>query len=110
METFHRRIKIIYAEKKKILAPFDVDIVTYQDLFKSMSMKENIRSIAKDIREEIVNYTTTKLPHDLSAEDLLKGECNSVPELTIFSLGQDLMYATYSRRVLTSKHVSWGWQ
>lgn len=59
METFHRRIKIIYAEKKKNLAPFDVNIVTYQDLFKSMSMKENIRSIAKDIREEIVNYTYT---------------------------------------------------
>lgn len=81
METFHRRIKIIYAEKKKFLAPFDVNILTYQDLFKTMSMKENIRSIAKEIREEILNYTTTKLPHDLSAEDLLKGECDSLPQL-----------------------------
>lgn len=138
METFEKKIKIIYAEKKKFLAPFSLDIVTYNSLFKTMTMKETIRVVAAQLREEILNSTTTKLPEDCTAEDLIKGESNNVPELliyfleafvlgdvshssttarekkknnndlTIFSLGQDMIYAASSHKIKTSKHITLG--
>lgn len=46
METFDKEIKIIYAEKKKYLAPFSATLLTYKDLFKTMAVKETIRSVA----------------------------------------------------------------
>ncbi|XP_018358131.1 PREDICTED: uncharacterized protein LOC108757918 isoform X2 [Trachymyrmex cornetzi] len=139
METFHKRIKIIFAEKKQFLVPFSVHILTYSDSFKTMALKENIRSVAAKLREEILNSTTTKLPDDCTAEDLIRGECDNVPELltcfletllwgdvsdhlsrkarenkrknndlAIFSLGQDLIYATSSHKIKTSKHITLG--
>lgn len=81
MDTFNHKIKIIYAEKKKCLAPFSASILKYSDLFKTMAMKESIRSIAIKLREEILNVTRTELPEDITAEDLISGECNYVPEL-----------------------------
>ncbi|XP_077263749.1 uncharacterized protein LOC143898274 isoform X3 [Temnothorax americanus] len=138
MDTFDRKIKIIYAEKKKFLAPFSACILTYKDLFKTMVMKETIRSVAIQLREEILNSTRKKLAEDCTAEDLITGECDYVPELltcfletliwgdvshrskeirenknynkelAIFSLGQDLIYAASSHKIKTSKHITLG--
>lgn len=138
MDTFNHRIKIIYAEKRKFLAPFSASILMYNDLFKTMAMKETIRSVATKLREEILNCTKTTLPEDCTAEDLIAGECNYVPELlkcfletfihgdlshkskksrektmynkelTIFSLGQDLIYAALNHNIKTSKHITLG--
>lgn len=38
-------------------------------------MKETIRSVAAQLREEILN-STTKLPEDCTAQDSIKGECD----------------------------------
>lgn len=138
METFKKEIKIIYAEKKKFLAPFSLDFVTYNELFKTMAMKETIRAVAAQLREEIRNSSITKLPEDCTAEDLIKGESDYVPELLtcfletfvlgdvshsskaargkkrnnndlrIFSLGQDMIYAASSHKIKTSKHITLG--
>lgn len=138
VETFDQKIKIIYAEKKKFLAPFSAHILAFNDLFKSMTIKETIRSVAHQLREEIFNSTKTKLPDEFTAENLIKGEFDYVPdlmkcfletlisgnvshlskkarekrtnknELTIFSLGQDLIYATMSHKIKTSKHITLG--
>lgn len=39
-DTFQKTIKIVYAEKKKFLAPLSLNIVAYDALFKAMAMKE----------------------------------------------------------------------
>uniref|UniRef100_A0A6P7FYQ7 Uncharacterized protein LOC114335591 n=1 Tax=Diabrotica virgifera virgifera TaxID=50390 RepID=A0A6P7FYQ7_DIAVI len=138
LETFPKKIKCIFAEKKKFLAPTSANIVACNDLFKAMSMKETIRLVGAQLREEILNSTTTKLPEDCTAEDLIKGECDYVPELltcflesfvlgdvshlsqkkrdikknsndlAIFSIGQDMIYAASSHKIKTSKHITLG--
>lgn len=138
METFDKKIKNIYAEKKKFLAPFSATLLTYKDLFKTMAVKETIRSVATQLREEILNSTRRELPENCTAEDLMMGECDYVPELltcflesficgdvshlskkareskkskkelSIFSIGQDLIYAAFGHRIKTSKHITLG--
>lgn len=138
METFDKKIKIIYAEKKKFLAPFSANLLSYKDLFKTMAVKETIRSVATQLHEEILNSTRRELPENCTAEDLMMGECDYVPELltcflesficgdvshlsqkacekrknkkelSIFSIGQDLIYAAFGHKIKTSKHITLG--
>lgn len=138
MKTFDKKIKIIYAEQKKFLAPFSATRLAYKDLFKMMAVKERIRSVATQLREEILNSTIRKLPENFTAEDLMMGECDNVPELltcflesficsdvahiskkarenrknknelSIFSIGQDLIYAAFGHKIKTSKHITLG--
>lgn len=138
METFDKKIKIIYAEKKKFLVPFSATLLTYKDLFKTMAAKEAVRSVATQLREEILKSTRRELPENLTAEDLMMGECDNVPELltcfletlisgnvshvskekrdvrknknelSIFSIGQDLIYAAFGHKIKTSKHITLG--
>ncbi|CAH2014249.1 unnamed protein product [Acanthoscelides obtectus] len=81
METFDKKIKIIYAEKKKFLAPFSATLLTYKDVFKTMAVKETIRSVATQLRGEILNSNKRELPENCTAEDLMIGECDNVLEL-----------------------------
>lgn len=46
-----------------------------------MAVKETIRSVATQLREEILNSTRRELPENCTAEDLILGECDYVPEL-----------------------------
>lgn len=138
METFDKKIKIIYAEKRKFLAPFSATLLTYKDLFKTMATKETVRSVATQLREEILNSPRRNLPENCTAEDLMMGECDNVPELltcflesliwgdmshiskkkresrknknelSIFSIGQDLIYAASGHKIKTSKHITLG--
>lgn len=101
-------------------------------------MKENIRSVALRLREEILDSVKTEIPENCTAEDLIRGECDYVPELltcfletfilgdvthlsrksrekkkdnyelAMFSLGQDLIYAACSHKIKTSKHITLG--
>ncbi|KAJ8720630.1 hypothetical protein PYW08_006095 [Mythimna loreyi] len=138
METFAKKIKIIYAEKKKFLAPFSATFLTHKDLFKTMAEKETIRLVATQLRKEILNSTKRELPENCTAEDLMMGECDNVPELltcflesliwgdvfhrskkereikknktelSIFSIGQDLIYAASVHKIKTSEHITLG--
>lgn len=101
-------------------------------------MKETIRSVALRLREEIHDSIKTKIPDDCTAEDLIRGECDYIPELltcflesfilgdvthllresrkkrknnyelAMFSLGQDLIYTASSHKVKTSKDITLG--
>lgn len=85
METFNKKMKIIYVEKRKVLAPFSATLLKHKDLLKIMAMKESIRSVATQLREEILNSTRRELLENCTAEDLTTGECDYVPEhLTCF--------------------------
>ncbi|KAG5867137.1 hypothetical protein JTB14_011344 [Gonioctena quinquepunctata] len=103
-----------------------------------MAVKETIRSVATQLREEILNSTRRELPDNCTAEDLMMGERDYVPELltcllesficgdvshlsqkacenkknkkelSIFSIGQDLIYAAFGHKIKTSKHITLG--
>lgn len=81
METFDKKIKIIYEEKKKFLAPFSANFMTHKDLFKTMTLKETVRSVALRLREEVIDSVKTTFPNDCTAEDLIRGECDYILEL-----------------------------
>lgn len=81
IDTFDHKIKIIYADKKKFISPFSANILTYNDLFKTMAMKETIGSAAIQLQEEMHNAIRTKLPEDCTAAHVMPGEWNYVPEL-----------------------------
>lgn len=46
-----------------------------------MTLKETIRTVALRLREEAIDCVRTPLPDDCTAEDLIQGECNYIPEL-----------------------------
>lgn len=46
-----------------------------------MAMRETIHLVATQLREEVLSCTKRELPENLTAEDLIVGEVDSVPEL-----------------------------
>lgn len=46
-----------------------------------MVLKETIRSVALRLRAEVLDSVKTTLPDDCTVEDLIRGECDDVPEI-----------------------------
>lgn len=104
----------------------------------TLNTRQAIYNIGQIIRQQILDMDKTKLPEDITVQDLILGECNSVPqllsyllecivcgdnksisrtrhdlkkasrELKLFSLSQDIIYAVSNGNVKTSKHVTLG--
>ncbi|XP_031327663.1 uncharacterized protein LOC116159137 [Photinus pyralis] len=136
--TFNAEIKIIFSDNKKYIAPYAGHIVSNQEFFKNIETRQVIYNIGQIIRREIINVDKTKLPEDITVQDLIRGECDSVPpllsyllqciicgdskgvsqsrhelkkssrDLKMFSLGQDIIYAATNGTIKTSKHVTLG--
>lgn len=136
--TFNTEIKIIFSNNKKYIAPYAGHIVSNQEIFKIIETRQAIYNIGQIIRREIINADKTKLPEDITVQDLIRGECDSVPpllsyllqciicgdskgvsqsrhelkkssrDLKMFSLGQDIIYAATNGNIKTSKHVTLG--
>lgn len=103
-----------------------------------METRQAIYKIGQIIRQEILNMDKKKLPEDITVQDLIRGECDTIPqllsylleciicgdnksisknrhdlkkstrELKMFSLGQDIIYAVTNGNIKTSKHVTLG--
>ncbi|GBP70317.1 Chimeric ERCC6-PGBD3 protein [Eumeta japonica] len=136
--TFNAEIKIIFSNNKKYIAPYAGHIVSNQEFSKNIETRQAIYNIGQIIRREIINADKTKLPEDITVQDLIRGECDSVPpllsyllqciicgdskgvsqsrhelkkssrDLKMFSLGQDIIYAATNGNIKTSKHVTLG--
>ncbi|KAF9411132.1 hypothetical protein HW555_009994 [Spodoptera exigua] len=84
--TFNTEIKIIFSDNKKYIAPYAGHIVSNQEFFKNIETRQAIYNIGQIIRREIINMDKTKLPEDITVQELIRGECDSVPPLLSYLL------------------------
>ncbi|KMQ92559.1 hypothetical protein RF55_7436 [Lasius niger] len=130
LNTFNQKIAIITMNKQKLVKPYAGVLLQDNDLIK-LEKEDIVARAALILREEIRTMESNKLPNQLTANDLIKGECSVPNMLTEFystllgstsyrrkrssqchrianSFAQDVIYAVSNGRIKPSKHISLG--
>lgn len=125
VKLFSNKLKILTIQSQQILAPSGISDINIQ----SFADRELFDRCAYRLREIVKSAKITKLPNDITASDIIKGECENVPELQYFfeklltgynthrkasdtdicratTLASDALFRIHHGRVLPPHHIS----
>lgn len=83
LQSFKNLIKIITTHHKKIVKAFQGRILEEQD-FTALETIDIMNTTALILRQQILNMEPDRIPDDLTANDLIKGEGTTLKAVQIF--------------------------
>ncbi|CAH0562925.1 unnamed protein product [Brassicogethes aeneus] len=130
LQTFKNQIKIITIKHKKIVKTYQGHILEDQE-FTELENTDIIERAALILRQQILNMDPDRIPDEMTADDLIKGESTTPKAVHIFyktllsgasrrrkesskckriveSLADNSIYAVSNGKIKPSKHITLG--